>query len=113
MVRHGSVTEGLHRVHSGKEHRYTTVAVLLWRCSIKYYLQSTAQIALNWRHCAKRIAAYAAVLTHLSLQLGPCCCDTLHSRPNIKNAVPKINSVARVLVDKLAKHTEGGAGSNI
>eukprot|EP00953_Heterococcus_sp_UTEX-ZZ885_P020273 11348-Heterococcus_DN1.PRE.3 len=30
------------------------------------------------------------------------------SRPNIKNAVPKTNSVARVLVDKLAQCTEGG-----
>jgi hypothetical protein len=37
-------------------------------------------------------------------------CDTPHSRPNVKNAVPKINTVARVLVDKLAKRTEGGKG---
>eukprot|EP00953_Heterococcus_sp_UTEX-ZZ885_P002319 1766-Heterococcus_DN1.PRE.9 len=37
-------------------------------------------------------------------------CDTPHSRPNVKNAVPKINSVARVLVDKLAKCTESGKG---
>eukprot|EP00953_Heterococcus_sp_UTEX-ZZ885_P002314 1766-Heterococcus_DN1.PRE.4 len=31
-----------------------------------------------------------------------------HSRPNIKNAVPKINTVARVFIDKLAQCTKGG-----
>jgi hypothetical protein len=36
---------------------------------------------------------------------------TQHSRPNVKNAMPKINAVARVLDDKLAKHTEGGQGN--
>eukprot|EP00953_Heterococcus_sp_UTEX-ZZ885_P002310 1765-Heterococcus_DN1.PRE.4 len=40
-------------------------------------------------------------------------CDTPHSRPNVKNAVPKINSVARVLVNKLAKSTEGGKGRQV
>jgi hypothetical protein len=40
-----------------------------------------------------------------------CCCDTPRSRPNVINAMPKINAVARVLVDKLAEHTAGGKGN--
>jgi hypothetical protein len=43
-------------------------------------------------------ATHIAVLTHS------------HSRPNIKNAVPKINAVARVFIDKLAECTAGGKG---
>jgi hypothetical protein len=113
MVRHGSVTEGLHQVHSGKEHHYTTVAVLVWRYDMKYYLQSTAQTALNWSDTVNTHSGLCSCIDISALATWPMFCDTLHSRPNIKNAVPKINSVARVLVDNLTKHTEGGAGSNI
>ena len=39
-----------------------------------------------------------------------CAIVRLVSRPNIKNAVPKINTVARVLIEKWAQRCAGGKG---